>query len=229
MRSSRDVGRFFICLLLVCGSFTRSSARRRRNTLVHDNEVENRAVNSINGLRENSLDRHEDYYYQKNQKSKPIDELNEEKVVEEEDNQKRLSSYLEELTRRTKFDDDDGDNSSALLVDGQRIGRRLRKKKLSSLEQGAILVQALGNRQRNKTVNGLDDHRGFHHHHHNSNRPQSTELQNEIMDLLGRSTCALLLFFFFSSSSSFFFFIILVILCSRSKLQSVILREERDR
>ncbi|XP_014219662.1 serine proteinase stubble-like [Copidosoma floridanum] len=133
-------------------------------SIVRDERVVVRGSRAVNGA--NSVYRYQDYPYE------------EDLPISDDDagdgDQAQFASYLDELTRRRRVKEADRDKDA----EGYRTGRRMKKKKLNSVEQGALLVQALGKRQRNATGGGANDYRGY--------QEQSPELQNGIIDLLGR-------------------------------------------
>ncbi|XP_031785244.1 serine proteinase stubble isoform X1 [Nasonia vitripennis] len=139
---------------------TSASTRIRDETLIIR---ENRAVASASRI--NAIDR-DRYEY----RDEPLVEDNyydqEYQDEEDEDGDKRFTSFLEELKHRKRLLQQEEDRGY--------YGRRGRRRKLSSHEQGMLLVEALGKRQKNFT--GINDHRGY----------QSPDVHNGIMDMLGR-------------------------------------------
>lgn len=143
--------------------------RTGTSTRIRDERLiirENRAVASASRI--NAIDR-DRYEY----RDEPIVEDNYydqvyQDVDDEEDEEKKFSGFLDELKERKRLLQQEED-------DRGYDGRRGRRRKLNSHEQGMLLVEALGKRQKNFT--GINDHRGY----------QSPDVHNGIMDMLGRS------------------------------------------
>ena len=118
----------------------------------------------------------------------------------EDDNE--LANFLNELTRRRKFNPEDlGEYDLNEMLPGRRGAR---KRKLTSHEQGILLVETL-KKKKNYTQAGdlaINDHRG-----HSGNNA----VQSGIMDMLGRSMLILgsrevyLFIFIFSPLEKIFF------------------------